>query len=106
MLILFDQLSVDEISFNDMLNNFYHEAGVTLMSFMEDAGNANKFIPMHLNSNVCSVVSCIVALFIDSAVCALINLLLCNMAFYFSDSDTVGAFRSGRSLKMVPEVTI
>ena len=38
--------------------------------------------------------------------CALFNLLLCYVAFYLCNADTVGTFCSGSPFEMIPEVAI
>ena len=70
------------------------------------SGDFHKVVTMKLDSDVSGFVGTVIAKFITLAINIIIDLLLGGVAFYFSNSNSMGALGLDRFLEMLPQVAV
>ncbi len=97
---------MDEIRLHYVLGDVLHERHIAIVSYMQNSGNTNHILSMHLDSNVRGMVGLVVTRFIAGPKLVCVDLLLGDVAFYLGDTDCIWSLGSGSLLKVLPEVTI
>ena len=73
---------------------------------MQDGGDADNVLAMHLRSKIGRMIGPILAFFVALPVGTVINLGLLDVALHFGDANGPVPFCLCSLLKMVPQVTI
>ena len=78
---------MDEVGFYDVEGNVLHELDIPLMPFVQDAGRPYHILPMGIDSNLSSLVSPVITLFVNISVDVVKDLLGSDVAFDLGDVD-------------------